>query len=240
MAREHRQHQRTSIPAPGRPTDDFSVFAREEADDNRILKVSLWGAVGFHVALLLINFPAFNSGPLADEKREDTVFLVQPIRFQEPKIEKQKIPPRRVKRTPVPDATPDDPEPIRLDEPQVELDLPEVDTEFLAIPDAPPAPDPPAGPIIITDEVRKPTKIHAPQPRYTEVARRARIQGRVIMEAIIDREGNVANVKILKGLPMGLSEESIKAVKQWKFKPATLHGKPVDVYFTLTVTFQLQ
>ena len=45
---------------------------------------------------------------------------------------------------------------------------------------------------------------------------------------------------VLKGLPMGLSEAAEEAVKRWKFKPATLNGKPVSVYFNLTVNFQLQ
>ena len=45
---------------------------------------------------------------------------------------------------------------------------------------------------------------------------------------------------MLKGLPMGLSEAAVSAVKQWKFKPATLRGKPVDVYFNLTINFTLQ
>ena len=62
----------------------------------------------------------------------------------------------------------------------------------------------------------------------------------MIVQAIIDKEGNVTNVKLLKSLPMGLGEEASKAVRNWKFKPATLNGKPVDVYYNLTVTFTLQ
>ena len=62
----------------------------------------------------------------------------------------------------------------------------------------------------------------------------------MIVQAIIDKEGNVTNVKVLKGLPMGLEEEAVKAIKRWKFKPATLNGKPVDVYYNLTVNFRLQ
>ena len=78
------------------------------------------------------------------------------------------------------------------------------------------------------------------QPQYTEIARKARIQGVVILQTIIDKDGNITDVKVLKGLPMGLTEAATTAVTQWKHNPATLNGKPVAVYFNLTVNFQLQ
>ena len=62
----------------------------------------------------------------------------------------------------------------------------------------------------------------------------------LIVEAIIDKTGNVTNVKVLKGLPMGLDQAAADAVKKWKFEPATLNGKPVSVIYNLTVNFQLQ
>ncbi len=62
----------------------------------------------------------------------------------------------------------------------------------------------------------------------------------MIVEAIIDKEGNVTNVKVLKGLPMGLDQAAVDAVSRWKFKPATLNAKPVAVIYNLTVNFQLQ
>jgi|CXWL01.1.fsa_nt_gi protein TonB len=77
-------------------------------------------------------------------------------------------------------------------------------------------------------------------PVYTEAARRARIQGVVVVEAIIDKDGNVTQVRVLKGLPMGLDRSAQEAVQRWKFKPAALNGRPVSVYFTLTVNFRLQ
>src|SRR5262249_447480 len=76
--------------------------------------------------------------------------------------------------------------------------------------------------------------------KYSEMARHAKTTGVVVVEAIIDKNGNVDQVKVIKGLPMGLSDAAEEAVRQWKFKPATLNGEPVDVIFNLTVNFTLQ
>jgi protein TonB len=62
----------------------------------------------------------------------------------------------------------------------------------------------------------------------------------VIVEAVIDEQGRVTDVRILRGLPMGLDREAVAAVRQWRFTPATLQGKPVKVYFSLTVNFRIQ
>ena len=95
-------------------------------------------------------------------------------------------------------------------------------------------------PIRLGGEVTRPEKISGPNPQYTEIARKARIQGVVIVEAIIDKTGMVRNVRVLKPLPMGLDQAAVEAIRQWRFKPATLRGVPVDVYYNLTVNFRLQ
>lgn len=95
-------------------------------------------------------------------------------------------------------------------------------------------------PIVVGGAVKKPVAIYQPQPRYTETARKIRIQGLVVLDAVIDEQGNVIDLKVRKGLPMGLDQAALDAVSTWRFKPATLHGQPVKVYFTLTVNFQLQ
>jgi TonB family protein len=89
-------------------------------------------------------------------------------------------------------------------------------------------------------DVTRPVKISGPNPQYTEIARKARIQGVVIVEAIIDKQGDVVDVQVLKPLPMGLDQAAVEAIRQWKFEPATLEGKPVDVYYNLTVNFRLK
>ncbi len=239
MAKKNISHDLTSKARTEAAGAEFSTFALEEEADNRILRSSLWVATGVHLILLLINFPTFQSEVRAIPENDKKVFVIQEQRWKEPEVPKTTIPPKMVKRTPVPDQTPHDPEPIRLEEPQAEINLPEVDHDYIIIPDAPPPPEP-EGPIIVTGEVTKPVKTYAPQPAYTEIARKTRTQGLVIVQAIIDKRGEVTNVKVLKGLSMGLTEEAVKAIKQWKFKPATLRGKPVDVYFNLTVNFKLQ
>jgi len=88
--------------------------------------------------------------------------------------------------------------------------------------------------------VTPPVVIDRVQPVYTETARRARVQGIVIVEAIISRTGQVENVRVLKGLPMGLDQAAVDAVKRWRFRPATQGGRPVNVYFILTVNFKVQ
>ena len=88
-------------------------------------------------------------------------------------------------------------------------------------------------------DVKAPVALHRAEPNYTEAARKARLAGVVVVEAIIDERGNVDNVRVIKGLPAGLSEEAEKAVRRWKFKPGTLNGKAVATIFNLTVTFKL-
>ena len=218
---------------------EYSTFALEEAEDKKYMRWALGFAAVFHVILLALTFPEFRADPIEKDKKKK-LYVVQQVRFQPPPPkQKQEIPKPKAKRVPIPDPTPDEPEPIRIDEPEPEVDLPDVDDIVFGIPDAPPVQEP-EGPIHVGGDVQAPVKVNAPQPQYTEIARKARIQGVVIVQAIIDKSGTVTNVKVLKGLPMGLSEEAVKAIKQWTFKPATLNGKPVDVYYNLTVNFRLQ
>lgn len=88
--------------------------------------------------------------------------------------------------------------------------------------------------------VQRPWILYQAKPVYTAEARRARANGTVVLEAIIDEEGCVRNVRALKEQPHGLTESAIEAVRNWVFSPATLDGRPVKVYYVLTVNFQVQ
>jgi len=76
-------------------------------------------------------------------------------------------------------------------------------------------------------------------PRYTPQARRASIEGTVVLYIQVYRDGRAHNVKVQRSLGSGLDEKAIEAVKQWRFSPGTKYGKPVVVPATIEVKFRL-
>jgi protein TonB len=76
------------------------------------------------------------------------------------------------------------------------------------------------------------------RPVYPALARQARIQGNVVLHAIIDKEGKVAQLEVMSGHPL-LVQSALDAVKQWRYKPTQLNGDPVEVDTTITVTFTM-
>jgi len=76
------------------------------------------------------------------------------------------------------------------------------------------------------------------QPTYPPLARAARIQGVVILQAQISKDGNIENLQLISGHPM-LAPAAIEAVKQWKYKPYLLNGEPVEVETQVQVNFSL-
>lgn len=75
-------------------------------------------------------------------------------------------------------------------------------------------------------------------PEYPATAKAARIQGDVVIEAVIDKNGDITHATVVKG-PALLAEPALKAIKQWKYRPYTQDGKPVEVITTLTVRFRM-
>jgi protein TonB len=75
-------------------------------------------------------------------------------------------------------------------------------------------------------------------PTYPPLARQARIQGVVVLQAQISKEGNIQNLQLISGHPM-LAPAAIEAVKQWKYKPYLLNGEPVEVDTQVQVNFTL-
>ena len=84
------------------------------------------------------------------------------------------------------------------------------------------------------------TDLLAPSPVYPGPARKAGAHGVVILEAVIDQDGCVTAPHVLKRLTLDLDKAAVDALRKWAFAPATLEGRPVKVYYTLTVTFQVE
>jgi periplasmic protein TonB len=80
--------------------------------------------------------------------------------------------------------------------------------------------------------------IHQVRPTYPALARQARIQGTVVLQAVIGKDGSIQNLKVVSGHPM-LAPAALEAVKQWRYKPYYLNGEPVEVDTTINVNFTL-
>ena len=78
------------------------------------------------------------------------------------------------------------------------------------------------------------------KPQYTADAIRARLEGVVVMDVVVGIDGKVANARVTRTLDPGLDEEALRAVKQWRFEPGKVEGKPVNVLVTIEMTFHLR
>ena len=111
-----------------------------------------------------------------------------------------------------------------------------------------PVPEPAPAPVERTTGVysavpaggTSPEELDRVVPHYPAAARRANVQGAVVVRGIVRRDGTIDNVEIIKDLPHGLGEAARRAVSRWRFRPATYRGEPIDVYYTVTVNFRLQ
>jgi protein TonB len=99
---------------------------------------------------------------------------------------------------------------------------------------------PPAAPVPqrAGQGVREPRKIVDVAPIYPEIARRAKVQGAVILEAVIDESGAVDRIRVLRSSPL-LDAAAIDAVSRWRYTPTLLNGTPVAVLMTITINFTL-
>lgn len=94
-------------------------------------------------------------------------------------------------------------------------------------------------PLLVSGDIEPPVLLHKVEPVYPEIARRARMQGRVVLRAVVGFEGDVESVEVLSATSPFLEDAAVVAVKQWRYRPARYHGLPVAVYFTVTVSFVL-
>ena len=97
----------------------------------------------------------------------------------------------------------------------------------------------PVGPGPAGPGIRPPRGLSIVDPKYTDAARKSKINGSVVVAVAINEEGGVDDVKIVRGLGYGLDQNAMDAARQSKFTPATKDGKPVPVQINMAMTFKL-
>jgi protein TonB len=85
----------------------------------------------------------------------------------------------------------------------------------------------------------EPILVHKVEPQYTKEALDAKLEGVVRLSVMIGADGIPSDVKVVRGLGMGLDEKAVEALQQWRFKPATRHAEPIDQKVTAEMNFRL-
>ena len=235
--RDHRAHDAQDGSDVWR-TDPVPAYFHPE--DRRPLKLATMGALAFHFGLFLVVFP----GPGDTAVIEEPVVRVAQGPYIPPPLPKEIEPLERVVKTanpwPIPDPTPRDPEPIYDREVVYTYGVSEpVSTEFEVGPPVEP-PAPPHDRVRADLDVERPRLLEKILPVYPGLAVRARLECVVVLEAIVGRTGDVVDVTVLRGCALGLDESARTAVRQWKYAPTTINGRPVEVIATITVNFELR
>ena len=87
--------------------------------------------------------------------------------------------------------------------------------------------------------VSSPSILYKVEPEYSEEARKAKFQGTVVIQLVVDEKGNPRDMKVIRPLGLGLDQKAIEAVEKWRFRPGQKDGKSVAVFATIEVNFRL-
>ncbi len=208
-----------------------TIYKKPEADlrlkYRKILEVSLIVSL-ILLIILLYSFKSFKTN-VKVEKIIDTTFDVVDI---PPTTQNSPPPPAPVR--PSQFAIAEDP-----DFPE-EIPISDLDRLFEAPTDVLPMPDGEEEPIVdFVDLSEKPREIHRALPVYPEMAKKANIQGMVVVQVLIDTKGNVEDVRVIKSNPM-LDDAAIAAAWQFKFTPAKQRDRLVKVWMSIPFHFRLK
>ncbi len=207
-------------------------------------RVGIVAALLIHTGIFAITWPIGAQAPPADPEPVLIRFPITEFNPErpEPEIIPIEVPPLRPQGPPIISVPPERPaEPV--ERPLVApIEIPQGPVEYFTPPvDITPPPEIVEPPTVIAGvEITAPNIIEKIEPRYTETARRACIEGVVILDCIIDTEGRVESVTVLRGLPLGLTKNAVEAVNQWRFEASEYNGHKVSVRYILTVHFSLR
>ncbi|MEX1129767.1 MAG: energy transducer TonB [Vicinamibacterales bacterium] len=215
---------------PGLSREQRKRYELEQAErwlsrdpaQRRLVTRALVGALVLHAVVLVARMPNWGPDPVRVDAPIEQAMKVQFLTPPAPPKAPPKPPEPEVKKVPRPDPTPDEPEPVKE-----------------APPPAPPAPvatPEPAqtGPVRVAPG-QGPGLVKKVEPRYPPMARAARMEGSVVVDAIILKDGSVSEVKVLSSTHQFFDQACIEAVRQWRFTPGSQ-----DVILTVKVNFTLR
>jgi protein TonB len=207
--------------------DQAERWLRSDPAQRRIVTRALAAALVLHATILIAKMPNWGPKPVRVDAPQAQSMKVQFLRPPPPPPKAPPQPPEPVtKKVPRPDPTPDEPEPIKAAPP-----TPPPSTSM-----GPPSPASAQdmGPLRVSAG-QGPGLIKKVEPRYPDIARAARIEGDVIVDAVIRKDGTVSDVTVLRSTNKMFEQSCIDAVRQWRFTPS-----PQDVVLTVTVHFTLR
>lgn len=200
-------------------------FLSPDPGMRRLVARALAAALVLHATVLVARMPGWGREPVRIQTPIEEAMKVQFLRPPPPPKAPPKPPEPVTKRVPKPDPAPDKPEPIKEPPP------PPVPSE------EPPAPAPvvqDTGPVRVAAG-QGPGLIKKVEPQYPPIARTVRLEGNVVVDAIIRRDGTVSEVRVLSSTNKMFEQACIDAVSRWRFTPGSQ-----DVILTVTVNFTLR
>ncbi len=230
-----------------RQSEPLFIFDEEyrekiRKEEKNILEWAIFIAIIIHIVLLYMVWPKFGGfkGSTAREYKRPIVFVPLPKKEQPtPEVKKKKREKRKPK--PIPDPNPEEPEEIYEWEPEEPdpIEIPEDAIVLFGEPQGPPVSTGPQRGYTNPPKIIPSTKV---EPKYPEILRQTRIEGSVLLEVVILKDGTIDpnQITVIRSSHEYFEQEAIKAVKKWRFKPALQNGIPVDVYFYLEVQFTLR
>ena len=218
-------------------------IAFPDAKEPKFLKLGL--CIALYTVLGLIWLPGFSLGNkvfIAGTQKQDPapriVLKTPPVKPVEQVATKEK----KAKKVPMPDLTPLDPDPIiAATEIPPDPEMLVTDEWEIGIPEGPPQVEQVA--MVGDAGVDPPIFTKRVSPNYPSEAVEIRLQGYVVLQAVLKKDGTVDDIEILRGLgrgKFGFEQAAITSLKQWQFLPGKVNGKPEDVRMNLRVDFVLQ
>lgn len=205
--------------------DQAERWLRRDPAQRKVVARALVAALALHATILVARIPDWGPDPVRVDAPAEQAMKIQFLRPPPPPPKTPPKPPEPVtKKIPRPDPTPDEPEPVVTPPPAPEPSP------------APPSPAPAEqmGPVRVSPG-QGPGLIKKVEPRYPPIAQSARVEGTVVVDAVIRKDGTVSDVTVLSSTNKMFDQACVEAVRQWRFTPS-----PQDVVLTVTVTFKLR